>query len=95
MRCERVIACPQSCFDRLYNEFVRDGYEIWIRNEDYDRHISVEVIKILNSNLIKNTVKLKGGDREIVDTLPQELVNQIRENLSQNQECNFNYQSQS
>lgn len=71
-------------FDQLLNEFDQKDYEVWIRTENFDRFISAGVVK--KSNLIANTVRLKGGIQPIDNNVFSQVINTIRENLDRGKE---------
>jgi hypothetical protein len=83
----------RSYFEQIYNIFARDGYEIWIKNEDFHRCIAAVVVKRSdNANVptVPAVVWLKYGGFPIDNPLKQEIIDEIRENLALNKECVYN-----
>ena len=76
-------------FEQITNIFAGEGYEIWIKNKDFQRSIAVAVVK-RSYNAVAATVWLKHGGFPIDNPLKQEIIDKIRENLALNNECEFN-----
>jgi len=76
-------------FEQITKIFAREDYEIWIKNEDFERNIAVGVVK-RSFNTVVATVWLKHGGFPIDNPLTQEIIDKIRENLASNNKCEFN-----
>lgn len=77
-------------FEHLCQEFGYDGYEIWIRNTDFQRSIGVGIVNRRANPPVAATIWFKYGI-SIVDTpVTTDLINVIRENLRSGIECEFN-----
>ena len=77
-------------FEALEKEFSNNGYEIWIRNPDFDRSIAAGIINRKATPTVAATVWFKYGGIPVDCPINSELISKIRENLSNGIECEFN-----
>jgi hypothetical protein len=77
-------------FEHLCQEFSYDGYEIWIRNTDFQRSIGVGIVNRSANPPVAATVWFKYGSSIIDVPVTADLINVIRENLRSGIECEFN-----
>jgi hypothetical protein len=80
----------KDCFEHLCQEFDYDGYEIWIKNTDFQRYIGVGIVNRTANPPVAATVWLKYGSSIIDAPVTADLINVIRENLRSGIECEFN-----
>ena len=78
----------RSYFEQVTNIFAKEGYEIWIKQNFQGRDIGVAVVK-RSYNSVVATVWLKHGF-PIDNPLKQEIIDEIREKLALNEECEYN-----